>query len=207
MNPIHGRARAAAGILFLMGAAAAGQTPGLESVRITITSRSTPGKETARQGPWGRVRVLESHAVHLFRFQRMDTSLPDRLAVEWVIAVEAGTDGTRTAADAGVRTVEMPFARTVDLTTTPVVLLSRERERRWDLSVSDRIAGVAIRIRTPDGTLVAERYQPRTIEPFVDEWITDWERQQAPRDRPRDRPRPPPRSPASDGGAERPGDP
>ncbi|MDZ4197859.1 MAG: hypothetical protein U1E27_01085 [Kiritimatiellia bacterium] len=168
---------AMSGLLFVLGSAEVpARTPAADSVRIRVVSRT--GKEQAvssRTVLRGTVEEKESEVTQQITLQRMNPTVPDVVSVEWIVMLET-LAGKQFPADFGTKDADLPLARPVEILTPPVSLRGREWNVRRGGSMEDRVVAVAVRVRTSDGTVVAEWYQPKGIEPKVDEWIAEWKR-------------------------------
>jgi hypothetical protein len=141
------------------------------AVRLTVSERTiAEEKGVKQQVPRGTLQARTEEVSQVITMQRMDATLPARLTVEWLIVVET-VEGRRAPADSGTREIDLPIGRPVEMVTPPVPLSGRTWRGKRGGTVKDNIVGVAVRLRKEDGTIVSESYQPKEIEPKVDDWM------------------------------------
>lgn len=141
------------------------------AVRLTVSDRTvSEEKGVKQQVPRGSLQANTEGVSQVITLQRMDATLPDSLTVEWLVVVET-VEGRRVPADSGSEEIKLPIGRPVEKITPPVSLMGRTWRGKRGGTVKDNVVGVAVRVRREDGTIVAESYQPRDIEPKVDDWM------------------------------------
>ena len=143
------------------------------AVRLTVADKIVSEEKGAKQQlPRGNMQTRSTGVSQIITVQRMDATLPDQMVAEWLVVIET-VEGKQIPVDYGTQDIELPFGRPAEVVTPAVTLMGREWGGKRRGSVSDQIVGVAVRIRKADGTIVAERYQPKTIELKVDDWVEE----------------------------------
>lgn len=141
------------------------------AVRMTVSERTvSQEKGVKQQVPRGTTQSLTEGVSQVISLQRMDATLPETLSLEWVVVVETA-EGRRGPADTGTKEIALPIGRPVEFLTPPVSLVGRTWRGKKGGTIQDHIVAVAVRLRKEDGTIVAESYRPKDIEPKVDDWM------------------------------------
>lgn len=125
-------------------------------------------KGTEQDLPRGKSRSVERLIVYRMEFKRMNPGAPSDPTVQWMVLIEDATGVPRIAAR-GEQVIDLPFARPVTLETDQVRLLGREwRGGPAPGTIEDTILGYGIRLLAPDGVVIAEKYDPPSVESRID---------------------------------------
>ena len=151
-----------------------------ESIAIKATAKTVSQSKGAEQDlPRGKSRAFEKHMIYKFDLQRLSTQGSSDFAVEWMILIEK-SEGRTQPATMGQKSLAIPFGQSASIETESFMLLGREfRGGPNPGTIEDTIAGYGIRVMSPDGTLVAEKYDPSSVRDRI-----DWKLLQAPAPRP-----------------------
>lgn len=147
----------------------AGGARAADLVTITATKKTVDQiKGTEQDLPRGKSRATEKYILYRFDLQGASTKPLSDISVEWMILVE-GAGGNVFPGTMGQKAVDLPFGQKVTLETATVKLLGRE----WHGgpvpgTVEDTIAGYGVRVIAPDGTVLAEKYDPASAKMRVD---------------------------------------
>lgn len=146
--------------------------PALEKVRITGTKKTIDKRESSSQRlPHGQTQLSEKQVVYAFSLQRMTPDTSEQATASWILMRES-MDGRLSEAARGDSVVSLPLGRAVALESAPVTLTEREWSRHGGSgTVGSSLAGYGLRILDDKGQIIAERYDPASIEKEI-----DWEK-------------------------------
>ena len=163
-------------ILTICVATACACAQAAENITIKATAKTVSQTKGAEQDlPRGKSRSVEKHMLYKFDFQRLSTQGAAEFSVEWMVLIEKA-EGRTQPATMGQKSLAIPFGQSASLETEPFMLLGREwRGGPNPGTVEDTIAGYGIRVMAPDGTIVAEKYDPASTKNRI-----DWKLLQAP---------------------------
>jgi hypothetical protein len=147
-----------------------------ENIIIKATAKTVDQtKGTEQDLPRGKSRSVEKHILYKFDLQSLSTQGPTEFSVEWMVLVEKA-EGRTQPATMGQKSLAIPFGQTASFETESFMLLGREfRSGPNPGTIEDTIAGYGIRVMAPDGTVVAEKYDPASTKSRI-----DWKLLQAP---------------------------
>jgi hypothetical protein len=147
-----------------------------ENIVIKATAKTVNQTKGAEQDlPRGKSRSVEKNMIYKFDLQRLSTQGPAEFSVEWMVLIEKA-EGRTQPATMGQKSLAIPFGQTASFETESFMLLGRERRSGPNPgTVEDTIAGYGIRVMAPDGTIVAEKYDPASTKSRI-----DWKLLQAP---------------------------
>lgn len=147
-----------------------------ENIIIKATAKTVnQTKGTEQDLPRGKSRSVEKNMMYKFDLQRLSTQGSDELSVEWMVLIEKA-EGRTQPATMGQKSLAIPFGQSASFETESFMLLGREwRGGPNPGTVEDTIAGYGIRVMAPDGTVVAEKYDPASTKSRI-----DWKLLQAP---------------------------
>ncbi len=168
------------GFVLAAVALAAWAQPGaaIEKVRISATRKTALQREgSTQQLPETTTRTTREEVFYRIGLQRMTPAVPEQVEVEWVLVVERA-GGRLVPAGHGTSELSLPLGREAELDTEPVALLGREWGGGAD-SVEDDIHGYAVRVRDANGSIVAEKFQPKSLEQEIEPIIAEWKRARA----------------------------
>jgi hypothetical protein len=148
-----------------------------ENIAIKATAKTvTQTKGSEQDLPRGKSRAFEKHMLYKFDLQSLSTQGATEFSVEWIVLIEKA-EGRTLPATMGQKSLAIPFGQTVSFETESFILLGREwRGGPNPGTVEDTIAGYGIRVLAPDGTVVAEKYDPAASKSRI-----DWKLLQAPK--------------------------
>jgi hypothetical protein len=158
--------------LSILVAGAALSAPGLDKIRITDSKKTVEKRESSAQKlAHGTTSLTEKQIILTFGLQRMAPDVPETVTAAWVL-IQEGRDGRLAEASRGTSVVVLPLGRTTSLETAPVTLVEREwSNRRKSGSLADSIAGYGLRILDAEGKVIAERYDPKSMQSEI-RWET-----------------------------------
>ena len=163
----------------LAGALAAGSlaiaaTGTIEKVKISVTQKTGDRRKSSAQA---RVRKVtqskETETYFTIELQRMTPDTPDEVAVEYLAVIEDARGRLRPDLK-GEETVKLPLGRAMEIETESVTLKTVEwtggtRAAPRGGAAGESVYGYIVRVRAPDGTLLAEKIQPRDLERKADD--------------------------------------
>lgn len=105
-------------------------------------------------------RLIDKNVFYRFDITRVNTQVPERLTVEWIIIKEQ-IDGKLGYGSYGSIEKTFPFGQEISIESDPVELTERQFSRGG--SIEQQIEGYALRIRDGD-TILAEESKPSSIK-------------------------------------------
>ena len=135
--------------------------------RVSALKKTVARDQSETQGlPRGSTQLEEKQVVYRFEIQNQSTDHSQQdLDVRWVIMLE-GADGRSFQSAPDGKTTVLPFGRPVILETEPIALA----ERTWrglagrTVETGQVIEGYGLQIRTPEGQLLMEKYEPAALK-------------------------------------------
>ncbi len=154
--------------------ATAGAALAADRITISATKKTVDELKGSEQDlPRGKSRSVEKQVIYRFDVQRAMALNYTALSVEWIVLVE-GSGGNIFPGTMGRRNVEIPLGRGASVETDPVKLVGREwRGGPSPGTVEDTIAGYGVRVLSPDGVLLAEKYDPASARSRIDWKLLD----------------------------------
>ena len=142
--------------------------------RVSALKKTVARDQSETQGlPRGSTQLEEKQVIYRFEIQNQSTDFSQQdLNVRWVVMLE-GADGRSFQADPGGKTTALPFGRPVVLETEPIALA----ERTWrglagrTVETGQIIEGYGLQIRTLDGQLLMEKYEPAALKDKI-QWTS-----------------------------------
>ena len=147
-----------------------------DNIAIKATTKTVSQSKGAEQDlPRGKSRAFEKQLIYKFDLQSLLTQGPTQFSVEWMVLIEKA-EGRTQPATMGQKSLAIPFGQSASFETEPFMLLGREfRGGPNPGTIEDSIAGYGVRVMAPDGTVVAEKYEPASAKSRI-----DWKLLQAP---------------------------
>jgi hypothetical protein len=165
-----------------------------DDYRIQATKKTADTRKSATQDlPRGRSHAVTEDVYYAFTLRRMNPNLPERAVVEWVVLKEA-VDGRLLLGTRGRKEIDMPFGKEIELKTDTVTLRGRTWTSGRAGTVEEEVHGYGLRVLNDEGDILAEKYEPDSLEERV-EWKTASDEREEDGDRDDRRQRPPRRRP------------
>ena len=158
-------AAGAAAVLILAQAALTAPPAGQFKVSALKKTVAKDKSET-QQLPRGTTRMEEKKIVYQFEIQNQSTAYSqEELKVRWIVMLE-GSEGRSYQDAAGEKATVLPFGRAVTLETAPITLAERtwQGARGRTAGVGQVIQGYGLQIRTADGQVLMEEYEPDALK-------------------------------------------
>ncbi len=178
----------------ILGGAAASAAPGtIEKVRIAVTRKTGERRTGDLQTRARRVtQSKETETYFVVGLQRMTPDTPEDVALEYLLVIEKAPGRLRPDVR-GTETVKLPLGREIEVETDPVTLdtvswTGGPRGKPRGGTAGESVYGYIVRVRSTDGTLLAEKIQPRDLELKADDLIRAANRQEKRQERARGEP-------------------
>ncbi len=181
------------GLWALAGALTAGSlamaAPGtIEKVKISVTRKTGERRTSSPQGGARRVaQSKDTETYFVIQLQRMTPDTPEEVKVEYLAVIE-GALGNLHPDLRGEETVKLPLGRAVELETESITLKTVSwnggpRGGPGGGAAGESVYGYIVRVRSADGTLLAEKIQPRDLERKADAMFQEADKQEQRKDR------------------------
>lgn len=139
-----------------------------DDIEIKATQKTESSDKGSTQTlPGGTSRSVRTEKYYKFELRRMSSAIPSVVNVAWAVFKE-GVGGKIELAAHGEETVSLPIGQEVALKSSTVLLTGREWTGRRDGDFGEDLAGYGVRITDRNGEVVAERYDPSSVQAVVE---------------------------------------